>query len=103
LLEEEVLPQLLLGIRDSNDTLVADSLRALADVVPLLGASKVIGKNRRKLFANGYPGKVCYRVHTVNDQIPDRLVLEWSFSRQFLGLVFERPKKPDRFLNFPLV
>ncbi len=26
--------------------------------VPILGASKVIGKNRRKVFANGYPGKV---------------------------------------------
>ena len=60
LLEEEVLPQLLLGIRDSHDSLVAESLRALADLVPLLGASKVIGKNRRKVFANGYPGKVCF-------------------------------------------
>ncbi len=33
LLEEEVLPQLLLGIRDNHDSLVADSLRALADLV----------------------------------------------------------------------
>ena len=57
-LEEEVLPLLLLGIRDLNDQLVADSLRALAEVVPILGASKVIGKNRRKIFSDGAPGKV---------------------------------------------
>ena len=58
MLEEEVLPLLLLGIRDLNDQLVADSLRALAEVVPILGASKVIGKNRRKIFSDGAPGKV---------------------------------------------
>ena len=58
MLEEEVLPLLLLGIRDLNDQLVADSLRALAEVVPILGASKVIGKNRRKILSDGAPGKV---------------------------------------------
>ena len=72
LLEEEVLPQLLLGIRDSNDSLVADSLRALADLVPILGASRVIGKNRRKVFSNGYPGKVS------SSFFSSRLRLQWA-------------------------
>ena len=57
-LEEEVLPQLLLGIRDCHDHLVAESLRALAELVPILGASKVIGKKQRKVFADGTPGQV---------------------------------------------
>jgi hypothetical protein len=37
---------------------VADSLKALAEIVPMLGAAKVIGTNRRKIFADGSPGKV---------------------------------------------
>ena len=57
---------LLLGIRDLNDQLVADSLRALAEVVPILGASKVIGKNRRKIFSDGAPGKVKNRIFSDN-------------------------------------
>ena len=54
-LEEEVLPQLLLGIRDCHDHLVAESLRALAELVPILGASKVIGKKQRKVSLYSIP------------------------------------------------
>lgn len=62
-LEEDVLPQLLLGIRDNNDQMVASTLRALADLVPLLGASTVIGMNRRKIFSDGSPGKAFATSH----------------------------------------
>ena len=54
-LVDEILPQLLLGIKDTNDLLVTKTLLCLADLIPILGASLVIGKNRRKLFADGRP------------------------------------------------
>lgn len=52
---EEILPQLLLGIKDTNDLLCSRTLLCLSDLIPILGASQVIGKNRRKLFADGRP------------------------------------------------
>jgi SCY1-like protein 3 len=54
-LVDEILPQLLLGIKDVNDLLCTKTLLCLADLIPLLGAEKVIGKNRRKIFADGRP------------------------------------------------
>lgn len=54
-LKEIILPQLLLGIKDTNDVLVATTLRCLADLVPILGSSTVIGGNRSRLFADGRP------------------------------------------------
>lgn len=51
----DILPQLLLGIKDTNDLLASRTLVCLADLIPILGASQVIGKNRRKLFADGRP------------------------------------------------
>ncbi|CAH1786148.1 unnamed protein product [Owenia fusiformis] len=47
--------QLLLGLRDTNDEIVAASLRALADIVPILGGEHVIGGTRLKVFAEGKP------------------------------------------------
>lgn len=54
-LQDVLLPQLLLGIKDKNDILVAATLRSLADLVPILGASVVIGRNRSHVFADGRP------------------------------------------------
>lgn len=56
-LEDQILPLVLLGIRDANDQLVAETLQVLAILVPILGAEKVIGKKRRKMFADGSPSK----------------------------------------------
>lgn len=47
--------QLLVGIKDTNDQLVAATLRSLADLVPILGSSTVIGGQRAKLFNDGRP------------------------------------------------
>lgn len=47
--------QLLLGIKDTSDMLVSMTLYCLADLVPILGASAVIGGKRSKLFADGRP------------------------------------------------
>ncbi|XP_076285138.1 protein-associating with the carboxyl-terminal domain of ezrin [Lasioglossum baleicum] len=57
-LKSQVLPELLVGIKDTNDHLVSATLKALADVVPILGAATVVGGNRGKLFTDGRPNKV---------------------------------------------
>lgn len=57
---EEILPSVLLGIKDTNDLLCSRTLLCLADLIPILGASQVIGMNRRKLFADGRPQQTEY-------------------------------------------
>ncbi|XP_076436230.1 protein-associating with the carboxyl-terminal domain of ezrin-like [Babylonia areolata] len=54
-LQGDVFPQILLGLRDSHDSIVASSLRALADLVPLLGGDVVIGGQRKTFFFQGMP------------------------------------------------
>lgn len=44
-----------MGIKDTNEQLVSVTLHALADLIPLLGASAVIGGKRAKLFTDGRP------------------------------------------------
>lgn len=56
-LKLHVLPELLVGIKDTNDHLVGTTLRALADLIPLLGSATVIGGSRGKLFTDGRPNK----------------------------------------------
>lgn len=47
--------QLLLGIKDTNNDLVAATLHTLAELIPVLGADIVIGGKRGKLFNDGRP------------------------------------------------
>ncbi|XP_018319255.1 protein-associating with the carboxyl-terminal domain of ezrin isoform X2 [Agrilus planipennis] len=54
-LKHQVLPELLLGIKDINNELVSATLRSLADMVQILGAEVVIGGRRAKLFNDGKP------------------------------------------------
>ncbi|KAH8354601.1 protein-associating with the carboxyl-terminal domain of ezrin [Drosophila kikkawai] len=52
----EILPNLQLGMNDTNDVLVAKTLRCMADLVPILGAHKVLGgENRKRCFSDGRP------------------------------------------------
>ena len=57
-LEETILPLVLLGIRDVNDKVVAETLKALSILVEKVGSAKVIGgKKRKKIFVDGSPSK----------------------------------------------
>ncbi|KAF9416717.1 hypothetical protein HW555_006030 [Spodoptera exigua] len=54
-LSQHILPELLLGIKDTDDSLVSATLICLSELVPILGADTVIGGKRSKFFTDGRP------------------------------------------------
>ncbi|VDK63744.1 unnamed protein product [Anisakis simplex] len=52
-----ILPELRLGMCDSDDDLVSASLHSMAHLVPILGGSAVTGLPHKKSFADGTPKK----------------------------------------------
>lgn len=49
---------MLLGIKDTDDNLVACTLICLSELVPILGAGTVIGGKRSKFFTDGRPNSI---------------------------------------------
>ena len=47
--------QVLVGLKDSHDDLVAATLRALADLIPYVGSQAVMGTTRKNLFSDTRP------------------------------------------------
>ncbi|EDO34375.1 predicted protein [Nematostella vectensis] len=54
-LETFIMPQMLIGLRDTDDSLVSATFHALAALVPLLGGEVVVGGQRQKYFTEGRP------------------------------------------------
>jgi len=54
-LEKFILPQMLIGLRETDDRIVAATFSALAVMVPILGADVVVGGERKKHFIEGRP------------------------------------------------
>nr|XP_039270533.1 protein-associating with the carboxyl-terminal domain of ezrin-like [Styela clava] len=54
-LQDAVLPEILLGLHDANNQLVKESLHALADAVPIVGGDLIVGAEREKIFGFGMP------------------------------------------------
>ncbi|XP_065068121.1 uncharacterized protein LOC135693528 isoform X2 [Rhopilema esculentum] len=54
-LESEILPLVLLGLRDENDAIVTATFHGLANLVPILGGAVVVGAERGKFFVDQSP------------------------------------------------
>ena len=52
---------MLIGLRETDDRIVAATFSALSVMVPILGANVVVGGERRKYFIEGRP-KVRYKL-----------------------------------------
>lgn len=97
-LSDQILPQLLLGIKDTNDELVAATLRCLADLIPVLGSSVVIGRNRGRIFANGYRG-----TPEKNDCSSVNTSIKWPEARSITPVMNGAGLNTDFVSNTPLL
>lgn len=54
-LENFILPQMLIGLRETDERIVSATFSSLAVMVPILGANVVVGGERKKYFIEGRP------------------------------------------------
>lgn len=86
-LSQSILPELLLGIKDTDDNLVSSTLVCLSELVPILGAATIIGGKRSKLFTDGRPN--CTTVTSSNTNrhafLPPKSLKDFSCSEEILA------------------
>ncbi|XP_017757306.1 PREDICTED: protein-associating with the carboxyl-terminal domain of ezrin isoform X1 [Eufriesea mexicana] len=90
-LKSQVLPELLVGIKDTNDHLVSATLKALADIVPILGAATVIGGKRGKLFTDGRPKKLKDNKKTENSIN----IVQFTVPTNSIQKIINLPERPS--------
>lgn len=97
-LAKKILPKILLGIRDVNNTLVAISLRALASLVPLLGSEVVIGGKRNQYFTEAKPKESPIKhLDKIGDDIPGLLdIIGTTLASPNLPAIDENRRDSDR-------
>ena len=61
--------KVLVGLRDVSDEMVQATLRALADLVGLVGGEVVMGTSRSAIFADSAPRRREVRVHPISDTV----------------------------------
>lgn len=90
-----------MGIKDTNDELVALTLQSLANLVPVLGSSTVIGGKRAKLFTDGRPDahsnkqKKQRAIHPVTQPSPARVISETSTASLTNPNLLDLPERPQ--------
>lgn len=89
-LKSQILPELLVGIKDTNDHLVSATLKALADIVPILGAATVIGGKRGKLFTDGRPNKL-----KDNNEIDNNINIAQLTIPMSIQKIIDLPERPS--------
>lgn len=89
-LKSQILPELLVGIKDTNDNLVSATLKALADIVPILGAATVIGGKRGKLFTDGRPNKL-----KDNNEIDNSINIAQFTIPMSIQKIIDLPERPS--------
>lgn len=73
---------MLIGIKDTDDNLVASTLICLSELVPILGADTVIGGKRSKLFTDGRPNSKSSVEKPQENILPTKSIHELSCSEE---------------------
>ena len=68
-IEEVILPEVLVGLQEKDDELVASTLRALAILVTLLGSDVVMGTTRSSVFSDSRPKSAIEHISTATPPI----------------------------------
>ncbi|CAG0884338.1 unnamed protein product [Cyprideis torosa] len=101
LLRNDFLPHVLLGLQDSDDSLVSATLRTLSQLVPILGAAAVVGPRSRPIFFDGRPKvplpSLCFSQSLANEA---RTGSDYIFSEEKESKV---PLNLDSSLDFSVV